>query len=111
MNINVFQNNTRQLNFSFTDSQNNPFDISGYTVSFVVKKFVTDPDSAALINIQQSTHTNPSQGKTQILLSSDDLNIEPSGYVYGVDLISAEGDKTTILVSRFNVLNKVPDPS
>lgn len=61
---------------SFTDDDHTPIDITGYTIIFCAKEKIDDLDSAAKIRKVITSHTNPTVGETQVVLTSSDTSIE-----------------------------------
>ena len=69
---------------------NKPVDITGYTIRFTARHDGSDAptsdsdDNDAPIHIVQTIHSNPTAGETEIVLTSEDTNVEPGKYNYDV---------------------------
>jgi hypothetical protein len=59
-------------------------DITDWIVFFTVKVNMVDPDVSAVISKTITTHTDPTNGETEIVLSSTDTNQSPKSYFYDI---------------------------
>ena len=68
-------------------------DITGYTVFFTVKSIVDDDetDGDAIIKVETTSLTNPTQGITVIELSSTNTDVAPGIYVADVQFKDPSG--------------------
>lgn len=77
-----------------------PFDITGCTVFFTVKSSSdlggTD-DNSALIEKTVTSHTDPTNGKTNIVLSNIDTRIDADKYVYDIQIKDSQGNISSIV--------------
>jgi hypothetical protein len=63
---------------------NTPIDITGQTLLFTVKKKTggNDSDSDALISKTITTHSDPTNGITELTLTDADTNVAPGEYPF-----------------------------
>jgi hypothetical protein len=79
-------------------------DITGYTITFTLKNKVTDPDSIAVYQQVITTHTDPSAGKTTLLIPSDTTRtFSNKTYVYDVQMVDTDDNVKTIMRGDFKV--------
>lgn len=86
------------LQIQVLKSDGEPENLTGATVFFTVKRNFQDPDSAALIKVETSVHTDPENGLTEFDLSTSNMDIEGT-FNYDVKIVlsgqitSVEADK------------------
>lgn len=68
----------------FSDD-NQPIDLTGYTLFFTVKRRLTDTD--VVMSYETSSHTDPEQGESQIVLTQEDTDIPVGNYYWDLILI------------------------
>ena len=105
MALEFYRGDTKKLNLTFKKKDGSPWDITGATIWFTIKKDPNDDDDKALLQVSVSTHTDPTNGKTVLTLSKDDTNIEP-GFSYPSDfqMVDDDGNVTTLATPEVNVL-------
>lgn len=81
----------------FVDSDQNPIDITGWTVFFTAKDVATEADAAAEVTKTVTAHTNAALGQTQILIAASDMAILAGEYFYDIQIKKADGTIYTIL--------------
>lgn len=72
--------------------------ITGYKFYFTAKVNSIDLDSAAVIQQDWTTHTNPTLGQTALVLTSSQTNIGVGSYAYDIQYKDGS-DKITTLVT------------
>jgi len=72
-------------------------DITDWTIYLTVKEKSTDPDTSAVIQKDIISHIDPTQGKTLIELTPNDLDIEARNYWY--DIVGKDGSGNVHLIS------------
>ena len=80
-------------------------DLTGGTVFFTVKPLLaydTD-DTAAVIEVEVTDHTDPTNGKTIINLTGDDTNVEPAIYYYDIQVKLASGKIISIPARKIRI--------
>lgn len=80
-------------------------DITGWTLTFIVKEKLGDPDDSAVIEKIVTTHSDPLNGKSLIRLESTDTNIATKSYYYTLKFEDVEDpvNKGVIVRGRITV--------
>ena len=69
-------------------------DITGYTVFFTAKAVLTagviTTDTDAVIEVEVTEHTDPTNGETVIPLSPTDTTVTPGTYYYDIQLVKGD---------------------
>mgnify|MGYP001813682803 CR=1 FL=1 len=97
-NLTIRRGDTVTLPLTFTDSNDNPIDITGWKVYFTVKKRDDEAvdDSEALIVKDVTVHTDPTGGITEIALTAEDTNVLPGNHLYDIQYKTATSDIKTV---------------
>jgi len=74
--------------------------ITGWTIIFIVKTKLGDPDSSAVINKEITDHSDASNGKSLIRLEGEDTDITPKSYYYSVKFIDDEDPENKGVIVR-----------
>lgn len=107
---------TIQRGASFTipvqlkDEEDNPLDLTGYSVEFTVKKVKTDfdrHDDFAYIT-KSFLPQDPVNGTFYVMLSSDDTDFEPDEYYFDIELVHDENGMVFRLVTLSFTLDGGP---
>jgi len=101
-----YRGNTVYWTCYFTDDDGDAIDITGATVSFIMKSNYTDDDADALIS-KTATLTDPTAGECQFLLTSTNTDITAGEYYGEYQYVSSGGDVTTLQNGMIKVLRKV----
>lgn len=91
-----------QLQFTKDDL---PIDITGWTVFFTIKQ-TTDKiadDSSAVLKQDITSHINPTQGITQILIDHVETAKYESSYIYDIQTKDTFGKITTVVIGQILV--------
>ena len=104
--ITIIRGDDRTLNITITED-GSVLDITGYTLFFTVKSCLTDIDTAALISKDVTTHTNPTLGVTQVVLTNTDTDLTPDTYFYDMQLKTDTGSIISTGVGEFNIVYDV----
>lgn len=85
--MNIIKGTDATLNVNFTED-NEPVNITGYTLFFTIKKEcdINKDDTYALIKKDITEHTDAEQGKSQIILTNEDTNIPAGNYYWDIRL-------------------------
>jgi putative sterol carrier protein len=111
-NLELYRGDNKTYNLNFTDSNGDVIDITGYTIYFTIKNKKTykleNNDNDALVKINVTIHTNPTQGESQINITSDLTNdIEPNNYIYDIQLKDSSDNILTIISGNINIIADV----
>jgi Tfp pilus assembly protein PilV len=81
--------------------------ITGFTFYFSVKKMESQPNSSALISKTITTHSDPTNGQTQIILSPTDTNIPTGVYIYDIIVLDTSNNRYRVDGGKFTILATV----
>lgn len=83
-------------------------DITGWTVTFIAKEKMSDPDSSAVINIE-ATYSDATDGKALIRLETSDTDLTPGHYLYAIKFSDDESlpNSGIIVRGRLTIENSV----
>lgn len=104
------------LHFTEKDSDGNrvALDITGYTVMLTIKVDPKDDDDDAILALDVTEHTNPTQGLTVIEITDSDWDEGykgdpvPSGtYHFDVQYVDTDGKPKTVLIGTCVVVQDV----
>lgn len=89
--------NTKAWDIYFKDEDDNPINITNYTIYLVVKELLTD--SVPVISKTITTHTDPISGETQISLTRDDtLSLSTGSYEYSITYNDSDTDEVVTFI-------------
>jgi hypothetical protein len=101
----IVREDTKTLPFEFY-SESGKVDITDWTVFFTMKEKITDLDAAAKISKTITVHVDPTNGYTEIPLTSADTTQTPGNYIYDVQ-VKYDGEIKTILTGSITILSGV----
>jgi hypothetical protein len=105
--LTIKRGDTTNYNLSFRDEDGNVIDITGWTIFFTVKADIDDVDDDAVIKKTITEHTNPANGETKIILTSDETNLAIQGYVFDIQTKNASNEIQTIIEGTLTVTKDV----
>ena len=107
--ISITRGDTETISLTFTDENDAALDITGYTIYFTVKKKadITKDDSFSVIQKDVTTHSNPTGGLSEIVLSNVDTAIGEGDYIYDIQTKDSSGNISTVIFGTFSVTNDV----
>ena len=83
-------------------------DITEWKVYFTVKYHDTDSDNEAVIKYDVTEHTDPTNGKTAIMLTNGETGeLIPGKYVYDIQYKKDDGTVKTVMKGKLKVLQDV----
>lgn len=87
----IVRGTTRAINVTFTNQDGSAVDLTGGKVFFAAtRETAPTDDSNAAIDIDPITsHTDPTNGRTRIVLSSSDTDVAAGTYNVGVQAVLA----------------------
>jgi hypothetical protein len=71
-------------NITFKNSSGVPIDITGATVYVTVKHNSASSDDSAVIKKKITSHSDPTNGATQLTITKDDSNISEKDYILDI---------------------------
>jgi len=104
----AFRGDDLSMSLTFKDyATQDPIDITGWTVSFTVKDKTYLPDTDAQIAIDVTIHTDPTNGKTGILIPHADTDALEGVYQYDIQYTTNLGIIRTFARGQINFLSDV----
>lgn len=92
------QGDAHTFAISRTKSDGTAYDISSWTFWLTVKESRSDADSEAAIQKTVTSHTNPTNGETEIDITASDTDSLEGNYVYDMQYkTSASSDPKTFM--------------
>lgn len=106
--ITLIRGDNSSIGFELTQDST-AVDLTGATVFFTAKPTLANEsdDASAVIHVEVTDHTDPTNGKTSIPLSASDTNITPGTYYYDVQVKTAAGNIISIPARRLEVVADV----
>ena len=89
---------------TITDENDDPVDITGWEVHFLIKNKKTDEDSEAVYTMADTTPTDPTNGITVINVPDENsAALQTKAYYYFVRFVNTSGESYTLLKGEMNV--------
>lgn len=94
--------------FTAPDDDGNVFaqNITGWTITMTLKD-VGDEAGTVRLTASVSSHTNPTEGETNILFARANTAIEAKRYVFDIEALTSDNKKETLAKGFFDVLSDV----
>ena len=70
--LDIYEGEDKTWTVTITDSTGTAVDITGYTFLFTVKRKLNDSDGNALMQKEFTSHSDPTNGITEIIINSAD---------------------------------------
>jgi len=84
--INIIKGDDKTITTTFKDADGVVIDITGYTVFFTAKSKVSLADADAEISKTITSHSDPTVGQTQIILSDSETDISVGKYFWDLQI-------------------------
>jgi len=96
-NITLIRGDSSSIRFEFQEN-GVASDLTGCTVFFTAKPALTNDtgDTTAVITVEVTSHTDPTNGITTIPLSSTDTDVAPADYYYDIQVKKVDGSIVSI---------------
>lgn len=107
INMLVYRGDDFSMALTFKDLNQDPIDISGWTISFTVKDKTYKSDVDAKISIDVTTHVDPVNGKTGIFVSHDLTDPLEGVYQYDLQFTTNESVIKTFARGQINFIDDV----
>lgn len=108
-NLTLIQGDSKTYNLTFTDADGAVIIITNWTIYFTVKRSYADADIDAVLQKTVTVHTDPTQGKTAIVLEYADTKTLPVGVYYYSIQVKTSGDKYYTLMKGNYRIEEVAD--
>jgi hypothetical protein len=107
LNIDLYKGDDYSWEFRFT-SAGTVQDITGWTIYFTIKRYITDTDANAIIQKIITNHTDPTNGISQLSLSHTETILFPVGvWVYDIQIKTSSDEIYTLFKGSFKVIADV----
>jgi len=106
-NLRITKKDTKSYALTFEDVEGVAIDITGWTLYFTVKANLSDSDEDAIISKDVTLHTDPTNGKTKVTVTSDDTDHEPGNYYYDFQFKKLDNSVTTFLKGHYIIKHEV----
>jgi hypothetical protein len=107
VNLCITQGDEKAYNLTFSDGAG-AIDITGATVTMTVKRSKSDITPAFPAKIV-TTHADPTQGKTVIVLSESDTSIGLGNYYYDIEIKGNTIAKKTVVKGKLEITWQVTE--
>lgn len=106
--LKIIRRDDATLNVTFKNKTTNvPIDITGSKVYFTVKRRYLDTDAHALVVKETTSHSDPTNGKTSIVLNQVDTDQAEGSYYYDFQIKDAANRITSTLRGVFTIVNDI----
>jgi len=99
----------RTYSINITDRNDEPRDISGWTIRVTLKERKTDTDSDAVIKKDVTSHTAPTEGQTEFSFTSTETKGLDGTYFYDIQITDSNGDVYTATIGSVKFYQGVTD--
>ena len=100
---------SRSLYFEYEDGS--PIDITGWTIRFTVKEKLSDNDEDAKIKKIITSHTDPTNGESEISLTIINTNQTIDSYLFDIQVTTDGGEVYTIVEGLINISDDISKSS
>lgn len=108
--LNIYEGEDKTWTVTILDSNSVAVDITGYTFLFTVKEKISDTDTNAIIKKKITTHSDPTNGKTQITIDSADTVDKSGKYLYDYQWVDTATKRKVVLKNAtFEIEQRVGD--
>jgi hypothetical protein len=106
--LKLIKGDTYSIRFELTND-NEPVDLTGSTVYFTAKAAFDDDtaDNAAIIAVEVTDHTDPTNGLTDIPLSASDTTADAGEYYYDIQVKKADASIASIKYRKLEIYEDV----
>lgn len=94
---------------TYEDADGNAQDITGWTFWLTVKESITDADSDAVIQKEVTSHTDPTNGQTEFVVTQSDTADLRGNYDYDMQRRDGNGDIVTFATGRLTFEREVTE--
>jgi len=106
-NLTIFKNSTKVYQLTFK-KDGTVTDITGWTIYMTAKLNVEDSDANAIINKTITSHSDATNGQTQIELEKTDTAYVGT-YYYSIDFKDSDDSEGVLFKGRINFVDTVRD--
>lgn len=108
--LSIYEGEDQVNTVTILNSDGSAKDITGFTFIFVVKNKLNDSDDNALIYKEITSHSDPTNGVTEITLVPGDTNNKAGNYFYDYQWLDTSNNRRVVLKNaNFKVEQRVGD--
>lgn len=108
--LSIYEGEDQVNTVTILDSSSNPVDITGYTFLFTVKRKLDDSDDNAIIQKEITSHSDPTNGITEITLVPGDTADKAGNYFYDYQWVDTSTKRRVVLKNaNFQIEKRVGD--
>ena len=108
--LSIYEGEDKTWTVTITNSSGTAIDITGYTFLFIVKSLISDTDANAIINKKITSHSDPTNGVTEIAIDSADTNNINGKYIYDYQWLDVSTKRRVVLKNAgFKIEQRVGD--
>jgi hypothetical protein len=106
--IDIIRGDSSSIDFTLTDN-GSPVDLTGATVFFTAKPALSNDvsDNTAVISVEVTDHSDPTNGATVIPLSATDTDVTPGEYYYDIQVKKLDATIVSIRARKLEVFADV----
>jgi len=107
--IEIVHGDHEELDFEFFDEAGIAVDITGSTIFFTVKEELTDDDEDAIFQKIVTTHSDPEEGESTVVLTNADTSLPEMGrsYYFDMQIVDSNTLRHTPVVGSIVFTNEV----
>ena len=103
-----YRGDNKSYTLAFTDKNNEPINITGWTIFFTIKRYLSQSDDEANLKEDVTNHDDPTNGLSSIHLSNGQTDsLEPGDYFCDIQIKKVDGTILTIMAGKLKVLADV----
>lgn len=95
--LSIYEGSDKTWTVTILDSAGDPVDITGYTFLFVVKNSLSDSDDNSKIKKIITSHSDPTNGITQITVDAADTNNIHGNFIYDYQWLDTSTKRRVVL--------------
>ena len=107
INLSAYRGDLVEFPFVFKDGNGVAIDITGWILFFTLKNNIDDSDNSAVLKVDVTSHTDPVNGKTEVILSNISTDSLAGEYFYDFQFKNNLGEIKTIMSGIFEFLKDV----
>lgn len=105
--IKIIRGDDTTITVTFKDSDGVAIDITGATVFFTVKSDIKDVDGSALISKDITSHSDPVNGITEVVLTNADTTIDTGTHLWDLQIKYTNGKIQSVNAGKIQVSKDV----
>ena len=104
----LYSGDSRDFYLTFTDSDGDAIDITGWKIYFTIKFHYNDTDESAAVKKDITEHTDAINGKTKFsLVNGDTKDLDARTCWYDIQVKKNTGDILTVMSGKIQILRDI----